>query len=131
MNEEYKAGTKEAYDAEERRRKAGMAKPMSSAPMRYSEDGAVDWGNMWDSFCVLASAGGPAHRATMLTPEQSIDPDSEAYKNVQSEIIRGIYLVSGLQAKPASAGWIAVECPMEGMAAWVSEQGVLTPVRGL
>jgi sirohydrochlorin cobaltochelatase len=128
MNEEYKVDTKEAYDAEERRRKACMAKPMSSAPMRYTEDGAVDWGNMWDSFCVLASAGGPAHRATMLTPEQGADPNSDAYQNVQSEIIRGIFLVSGLQATPASAGWIAVECPMEGMAAWVAEQGVLENV---
>ena len=26
------------------------AAPMAAAPMRYTEDGAVDWGNMWDSF---------------------------------------------------------------------------------
>lgn len=113
-----------AFDAEERRRKAELAKPMASAPMRYTEDGSVDWSNMWDSFCVLASAGGPAHRATMLVPEAGADPASDAYKNVQNEIIRGIYQVSGLQAVPADAGWIAVECPMEGMAEWVAEQGV-------
>lgn len=124
MSDKDEVSANDAFDAEERRRKAEMAKPMSSAPMRYSEDGSVDWGNMWDSFCVLASAGGPAHRATMLEPEAGANPESEAYKNVEGEIIRGIYLVSGLQAQPAEAGWIAVECPMEGMAAWVAEQGV-------
>lgn len=124
MSDKDEVSANDAFDAEERRRKAEMAKPMSSAPMRYSEDGSVDWGNMWDSFCVLASAGGPAHRATMLEPEAGANPESEAYKNVEGEIIRGIYLVSGLQARPAEAGWIAVECPMEGMAAWVAEQGV-------
>jgi sirohydrochlorin cobaltochelatase len=112
------------FDAEERRRKAEMAKPMASAPMKYNEDGSVDWGNMWDSFCVLASAGGPPHRGTMLYPEEGADPNSEAYKNAANEIIRGIYLVSGLKATPAEPGWIAVECPMDGMADWVAEQGV-------
>ena len=124
MRESTKAGTNEVFVVEERRRKALLARPMSSAPMRYTDDGAVDWGNMWDSFCVLASAGGPAHRETLLVPEAGADPSSKAYQFVQNEIIRGIYLVSGLQARPAAAGWIAVECPMESMAAWVAEQGV-------
>jgi sirohydrochlorin cobaltochelatase len=124
MGENTETITEIAFDVEERRRKAELSKPMSSAPMRYTDDGAVDWGDMWDSFCVLASAGGPAHRDTLLVPEAGVDPSSEAYQTVQSEIIRGVYLVSGLQARPAVAGWIAVECPMEGMAAWVAEQGV-------
>jgi len=124
MSEQIEAGASEAFDIEGRRRKAELAKPMSFAPMRYTDDGNVDWGNMWDSFCVLASAGGPAHRNTLLVPEAGADPCSEAYQFVQSEIIRGVYLVSGLQARPAGAGWIAVECPMGGMAAWVAEQGV-------
>lgn len=111
------------FDPEERKRRAEMAKPMSSAPMKYTEEGAVDWGNMWDSFCVLASAGGPAHRATMLEPETGADPNSPGYRATQDEIIRGIYLVSGLRAAPAEPGWIAVECPMDGMADWVAEQG--------
>lgn len=118
------AESESAFDAQERRRKAQIAKPMASAPIKYAEDGTVDWGNMWDSFCVLASAGGPAHRATMLSPEESADPTSEAYQNTAKEIIRGIYLVSGLKATPAEPGWIAVECPMDGMAEWVAEQGV-------
>lgn len=92
--------------------------------MRYNADGSVDWGNMWDSFCVLASAGGPPHRATLLTPEAGADFNSEGYQFAQREIMRGIFLVSGLHARPARAGWIAVECPSEGMAAWVAEQGM-------
>jgi hypothetical protein len=112
------------HDAEARRQKAEMAKPMPAAPMRYNTDGSVDWGNMWDNFCVLASAGGPPHRATLLTPEAGANPNSEGYAFAQCEIVRGIFLVSGLRATPARAGWIAVECPSEGMAAWVAEQGM-------
>lgn len=96
--------------------------------MCYTADGAVDWSNMWDSFCVLASAGGPPHRATLLTPEAGADPDSTGYQFAQREIMRGIFLVSGLRATPARAGWIAVECPSQGMAAWVAEQGMLENV---
>jgi sirohydrochlorin cobaltochelatase len=113
-----------AFGAEERKRLADMAKPMAAAPMRYTEYGGVDWGNMWDSFCVLASAGGPAHRATLLAPEAGADPNSEGYKSAEQEIIRGIYLVSGLRAVPAEPGWIAIECPLEGMAEWVAEQAI-------
>lgn len=40
--------------------------PMAPAPMKYLADGSVDWGNMWDTFCVLAQDGGPPHRPTML-----------------------------------------------------------------
>ncbi len=119
----------EAFDAEDRRQKAAMAKPMASAPMKYAEDGSVDWGNMWDSFCVLASAGGPSHRAAMLEPETTADVDSEGYKTTAKEIIRGIFLVSGLRATPHEPGWIAVECPMEGMADWVAEQAIQENVR--
>ena len=112
------------FDAEERRKKANTAKPMASAPMKFADDGSVDWGNMWDSFCVLASAGGPAHRATLLEPETRADPNSTTYQATANEIMRGIYLVSGLKATPAEPGWIAVECPMDGMADWIAEQGV-------
>ncbi len=128
-NEQTNQIDQEAFDAEERRRKADLAKPMAAAPMKYTDDGKVDWGNMWDSFCVLASAGGPSHRATMLEPETNADVNSEAYQNTAKEIIRGIYLVSGLRATTANPGWIAVECPMDGMADWVAEQAVLENVR--
>lgn len=118
-----------AFDAEARKRKADTAKPMSSAPMKYNDDGSVDWGNMWDSFCVLASAGGPSHRATMLEPQTSANPASESYRTAVQEITRGIFLVSGLRAEAAATGWIAVTCPMDGMADWVAEQAVLENVR--
>ena len=38
---------------------ANMATPMPAGPIVYREDGAIDWSNMWDSFCVLAQEGGP------------------------------------------------------------------------
>lgn len=95
--------------------------PMASAPMQYLADGAVDWGNMWDSFCVLAQEGGPPHRGTMLMPQKTPDVLSETYRFARSEIIRGIRAVSGLTAVPAEAGWIAVPCRSPGMARWLSD----------
>jgi len=81
---------------------------------------------MWDSFCVLASAGGPAHRAIMLEPEAGVRVESQGFQAAASEIIRGIFLVSGLRAEMATAepGWIAVDCPLNGMADWVADQAV-------
>lgn len=116
--------TEAEFDTEERRRKAELTRPMPSAPMKYTSDGSVDWGNMWDSFCVLASAGGPPHRGTMLRPDEGADAGDPAYRQAEKEIIRGIFLVSGLRATPDKPGWIAVECPMDGMADWIAEQGV-------
>lgn len=111
------------FDAEAKRKRAEMAKPMAAAPMRYNDDGTVDWGNMWDSFCVLASAGGPPHRGTLLQPDESVDINSEGYQNTAKEIIRGIFLVSGLRAQLTDKpGWLAVPCDSEGMAEWVAEQ---------
>ena len=43
-----------------------LAAPMASAPMKYDDDGSVAWGDMWDSYCVLALEGGPPHREVML-----------------------------------------------------------------
>lgn len=94
---------------------------MASAPMRYTEDGRADWGNMWDSFCGLALDGGPPHRGTMLEPGDHSDPAGPAYRWAAEEIIRGIGLVSGMGAAPAAPGWIAVRCPSPGMARWLSE----------
>jgi sirohydrochlorin cobaltochelatase len=95
--------------------------PMASAPIRYSPDGSVDWGNMWDSFCELAQAGGPPHRASMLEPDTDSDPASAAYQAVVAEIIRGVGLVSGLHAEAESAGWVVITCPAPGMAHWLAE----------
>lgn len=95
--------------------------PMPSAPMRYSEDGSVDWGNMWDSFCGLALEGGPPHRASMLHAQPEADTASSGYQFALDEIIRGVAAVSGLSASPAAPGWIAVRCHSPAMARWVSD----------
>jgi sirohydrochlorin cobaltochelatase len=95
--------------------------PMASAPMKYAPDGSVDWGNMWDSFCVLAREGGPPHRATMLHADETSDPTSAAYQTVVAEIVRGIGAVSGLRASAAAPGWVAVECASPAQASWLAE----------
>lgn len=96
--------------------------PMAAAPMRYNEDGSVDWGNMWDSFCALALTGGPAHRGadSVVRADQNSDVDSADYKRVADEIVRGVYLVSGLKAQTDAPGWIAITCSSEDMATWLS-----------
>ncbi len=95
--------------------------PMPAAPLRYSPDGTVDWGNMWDSFCALALDGGPPHRGTSLGPGEARDPEGPAYRAVVAELIRGIEAVSGQRAWPAEAGWVAVGCPSPGAARWLAE----------
>jgi|SRR5579859_3345440 len=95
--------------------------PMSSAPMKYDAEGQADWGNMWDSFCVLALAGGPPHRATRLGPDAQPDPAQPGYTAAAAEIVRGITAVSGLPAHPAQPGWIAVECGSAARARWLAE----------
>jgi sirohydrochlorin cobaltochelatase len=94
---------------------------MAAAPLKYQPDGAVDWGNMWDSFCVLAQEGGPPHRGTMLYAQEDADTTSQNYHFVVYEIIRGIKAVSGLNAAPAGPGWIAIGCPSASMARWLAE----------
>lgn len=95
--------------------------PMAAAPIKYTPDGSVDWGNMWDSFCELAQSGGPPHRASMLEPDLSADLNDPQYQWVVAELVRGIALVSGLPARPASAGWVAIACDQPGMAAWLAD----------
>lgn len=58
----------------------------------------------------------------MLTPQPVSDHQSQAYQAVVDETIRGIQLVSGLQAEAAQPGWIAVECNDALKARWLSEQ---------
>ena len=119
------------FDPEDRKRKAeaaavaaNKAAPMAAAPIKYNYDGSVAWDDMWDSFCVLAKEGGPAHRATLLGPDETSDVNSPEYQLAQQEIIRGIFLVSGLKAQADKPGWIAVECQSEGMAAWLADAGI-------
>ena len=128
------------FDPEDRKRKAeaatamassgpALSAPMAAAPIKYNDDGSVAWDNMWDSFCVLAKEGGPAHRATLLGPDENSDVNSPGYQFAQQEIIRGIYLVSGLKAQADKPGWIAVECQSEGMAAWLADAGIVENVQ--
>lgn len=95
--------------------------PMAAAPIRYRPDGEVDWGNMWDSFCVLASEGGPPHRGDMLYAPVTVDPSSPAYQLVVQEIIRGISEVSGLPAEAGPPGWVKVSCDSLAMAEWLAD----------
>jgi sirohydrochlorin cobaltochelatase len=95
--------------------------PMAAAPIKYAADGSVDWGNMWDSFCILAREGGPPHRGTMLDAQEDADITSDGYRFAVAEICRGILEVSGLSAAAAEPGWIAVRCHSAGMARWLAE----------
>ncbi len=96
--------------------------PMASAPLVYNPDHTVAWDQMWDTFCVLARAGGPSHRAAMLRAQLEADRMREGYLLAVSEMIRGIALVSGLQAHAAQIGWLAIECGQVSKARWLSDQ---------
>jgi sirohydrochlorin cobaltochelatase len=95
--------------------------PMAAAPIKYAADGSVDWGNMWDSFCVLAREGGPPHRSQMLGAQEDADALSDGYRFAVNEICRGIFEVSGLRAEADRPGWIGVRCHSAGMARWLAE----------
>lgn len=100
-----------------------ISAPMPSAPMRFNNNGSVAWGDMWDSYCVLATEGGPAHRETMLHWVDGTDPTSHKYQGVLAEIVRGVKDVSGMEARSAEqAGWVAVETDSTGMANWLAEK---------
>ena len=96
--------------------------PMCSAPMHYNPDGTVAWDQMWDSFCALASEGGPPHRSNMLTVATQEDPRNPAYQRVGEELIRGIQLVSGMETTHAKPGWLRVKCAHAAQARWMAEQ---------
>lgn len=95
--------------------------PMAPAPMRYKDDGTVDWGNMWDSFCALALDGGPPHRGDTLLAPAGEDVENPRYQAVAAEISRGILEVSGLMAETADPGWLAVRCASPAMAQWLAD----------
>ncbi|WP_420641899.1 hypothetical protein [Candidatus Leptofilum sp.] len=100
---------------------ANKAAPMPAGPIVYREDGAIDWGNMWDSFCVLALDGGPPHRGDFLQAQQNPDVTSKAYQFAVSEITRGIWEVAAMTAVPAEPGWLQIECDSAGQARWLAE----------
>ncbi len=91
--------------------------PMGGAGLKYGAEGRVAWDRIWNSFCDLAMAGGPPHKGKLLEP----GPSSPASDANTAEIIRGIAMVTGLQAQPSPhAGWIRVACEDETMAAWLA-----------
>lgn len=92
---------------------------MVPAPFKYNDDGSVNWGDMWDTFCVLAQEGGPPHRGTLLDAPMEPNPSDPRYAQVVAEITRGIFEVSGLRAHAAEPGWLAVECDSPGHALWL------------
>ena len=95
---------------------------MGTAGVRYGTDGKIAWDQMWGSFCDLAMAGGPPHKGTLLEPASAAEIEAEAgaYDAVVAEICRGIMMVTDLEAERSSnAGWVRVQCPTRGMAAWL------------
>jgi hypothetical protein len=96
--------------------------PMGSAGLKYDIDGRVAWGEIWESFCDLAMAGGPPHKGALLEPASKADVDAQPdrYTEVAEEICRGVVLATELDARRAAApGWIRVMCYSETMAAWL------------
>lgn len=95
---------------------------MGTAGVRYGPDGRIAWDQMWGSFCDLALAGGPPHKGTLLepAPPDEIEADPAAYAAVVAEICRGIMMVTDLAPAPSpNPGWVSIECPTHGMAAWL------------
>lgn len=95
---------------------------MGSAALKYGPDGRVAWGEIWQTFCDLALAGGPPHKGRLLVPptpaEVSANPAGTTATT--DEVCRGVRLVTGLPATAApDAGWVRVSCGREAMAAWV------------
>ncbi len=104
---------------------------MGTAGVRYGADGKIAWDQMWGSFCDLALAGGPPHKGTLLEPApvEQIQADPEAHAAVVAEICRGIMMVTDLDAAQSpEPGWVRLQCPTRGMAAWLLRAIVLENV---
>ncbi len=96
---------------------------MGSAGLKFGSDGRVAWDEIWGSFCDLAMAGGPPHRGKLLEPATKADIDSgrARYREVVSELCRGIEMTTGLAALPSLiSGWVHVDCPNTAMAGWLA-----------
>ncbi|MBK8902893.1 MAG: hypothetical protein IPM53_17015 [Anaerolineaceae bacterium] len=113
LSQSHKNGTESA--------EPDLSAPMPAGPIVYREDGRIDWGRMWDSFCVLALDGGPPHRGDLLPAPTNPDIHSPNYHFAVAEISRGIFEVSGLTAVPAKPGWLQMQCRSAGQARWLAE----------
>ncbi len=95
---------------------------MGSAALKYDPAGRVAWGEIWESFCDLAMAGGPPHKGKLLEPatDSEIAADPDRYRTVIDEICRGIRMVSDLAVEPSpNPGWVRVHCATQVMAQWL------------
>ncbi len=95
---------------------------MGSAILKYARDGKVAWGEIWETFCDLAMAGGPPHKGALLQPGSlaEIAEQADQYQQVVAEICRGVALVTELAAEPSPMlGWVQVRCEGSVMAEWL------------
>jgi sirohydrochlorin cobaltochelatase len=95
---------------------------MGSAALKFGRDGKVAWGEIWETFCDLAMAGGPPHKGKLLEPGSAADIEAQPdrYKTVVKEICRGVSMVADLPARPApTPGWIRAKCESPAMAEWL------------
>ncbi|HEU0165605.1 MAG TPA: DUF3500 domain-containing protein, partial [Thermomicrobiales bacterium] len=99
--------------------------PMGNpAGLVYDAEGKVAWDCIWEDFCDLALAGGPPHRETMLQApgHDAVLADMASYLRVVAEIRRGLTMVTGWDARPASSfGWVDLACPDEETAIWMQQ----------
>jgi hypothetical protein len=104
---------------------------MGSAALRYDADGRVQWGEMWQTFCDLAMAGGPPHKGALLEPgtAAAIDADPARQEGIVDEIRRGIVLATELEARHSpTPGWVRVRCFSQAMAGWLQRAIVMENV---
>ena len=98
------------------------AKPMGAAGLKFADDGAVAWNEIWTDFCDLALAGGPPHRGSLLEPVNpaEIEANPDAYQQTLQEMERGLSMVTGLPViESETPGWIGLQCDSEEMALWL------------
>ena len=104
---------------------------MGSAGLKFAADGQVAWGEIWQTFCDLAMAGGPPHKGALLGPGDpaAIAADQPAYDAVAAEICRGIWLAADLPAQvDTHPGWVRVQCHNLTMADWLMRAIVMENV---
>lgn len=104
---------------------------MGSAGLKYTADGQVAWDEIWATFCDLAMAGGPPHKGKLLRPgsREEIQAEPDRYRNVVTEIRRGIEMVTDLACRESSnPGWVRVQCRSEAMAGWLARAIVMENV---
>jgi hypothetical protein len=95
---------------------------MGSAGLKYGPDGKVAWDQVWTTFCDLALAGGPPHRAKLLEPvsEAEVAAEPKCTSDVVAELARAVPLTTGLTVVPGHVpGWIGVQCECVEEAAWL------------